>query len=1560
MSTSKQFKLSKRIRLAGKIFGYNTAFSMFGGGKLGQGAFGTVYSSKDAAVKVAHSKGQKELKHETEMLEHLKGVKIAPQLLGSGTGYAAIQKFEGHVLKDSFVLKKIKEDSVFADYIFRRIVEAIGALHRKNIAQRDLHAGNIFITDDYQVKILDYGQAYRGYAIAFNEAFFGNDNDPTKGSIGLISHLFSQTQSYKTYKRILLNAIRIICKKKEVDFKIVVQKYESIEGNDTKESEYFDSLNKIGYNVENDYSDVPNFYSALDTALKINTKNPFKTKKVSPKNKLLSISSGITKSINKKHLFQGTIPQASEGGVFSGPESGYPIILHGTEAVIPLDEVNVPSARYIQGQAGIWELDFESILDHAVYFAGKSPFPKGAKQAEILDWLQDTLGLTWKEISDHREKILNKIRELTPDAWKSGNYPCLKIPRIDSNFEIEIGMRYNDQTQIYSPGEKFVDDQKEFLDQTMSNAEEALDETASDIMDMVDEFIKQDKERLNKFKEEENARLQQKLQEIRGENEEPEGLDDLLNDIREEDDEEDDDIEPEGLDDLLNDVINEPTTEISEDALDDLPEGIREALAKHVNKKTGRQTIPTKEKSAKRTGITNTKIYNFLSKGILEVQNKLNSIDSNIQHQNLLLQNIVDISFVTLQKVEEQDDILGRKIDALSDAFIKQNSIAKDLYDKQQLYRSESGLERIRKSAGTETPFDTRKNSSGKSGLGMISKIRKFFQTNVGKYLWKLIRGFLPKRLVNILGKINKVINLPSRIASKISSKILTSVTNRFAPKVATTATNRAVAKGWEHIALPGVSRTLNKTVDAPAAKALSTGADNILIKILQSRKVQELLIKKLGKEGAEKLTVKLAGKLIPGVATAYGLGEGLARMAMGDIKGGFLSFGSAIPIAGWGFAAVDILRDIDTEAYTRHIESNLGSITTGQGNEHIAAFFADALGVKEGDYEQGGLTKPGTAMLHGTEAVVPKNNIMPVDPIGGVLLAATSNYIQQAGPVANSIAPTINQAISPLAKIYGVPNVSVSAPIGGNISQLSSAMKDVKTKLSDDELTGVEKELLETKNADMFSEKLYKMIDPSGNFMDIIEKFKKKLLNFRNPFNPGSPGEVGAEPFVLLGGSQDPGQAGIDFTLKGTQNRAILAGQVVEIGHQYDPNSTGGDNRKGAGYGNYLVVRSINPVDGSQVDMLYAHFPDNEIKVKEGDQVSVGQDLGRMATQQEFADPKTRPSVGSGTGSHTSLDFFKPGSHQAHTGARALGDYILKELGKGPQGAIEKARQQAYQQQQATRQTPGPLPTAQGLGRQGILNNQDFGSSSGVGNKGYLIIPGHASGGGAPEEKTLVKKLAYNAYMNIKQKYPTVKVQYLDVDSMFDDSDAGWDKQKEWYKKKEAEGWEILEVHMDSSVESGQGKGRGAIVPTTELNSAEAYFAKNYGSYDRGHRDLAAPKRGVGLFELGNMSPELQQASRENKISKQQLDALTAPLERSVGQSQTINPPSTNRRYEEFQGTDKNADTKFLILHQPNAPVINGSVSSAFREDTAGTWVSKAELPSNIRQLYIQRLGRN
>jgi murein DD-endopeptidase MepM/ murein hydrolase activator NlpD/predicted Ser/Thr protein kinase len=1157
-SSQNEFKLSKKIRLASKLIGYKSAFNMFGAKKLGEGAFGSVFSSKNAAVKVSHgsSSGQRgydELEHEVKMLQQVQGIKVAPKLLGSGKGYAAIQKFEGKQLKD--YVTKIKENPIFADYIFRKIVEALGALHRKNIAQRDLHAGNIFITNDYQVKILDYGQASKGYASTYYETFFGNNGDPSQGSVGLIMHLFDHTRSFKTYKRILTDTIKKICTQVGADPKLVLLDYEDIEGDDVKEVQYFEELSKITLHPKGDTSHVKSFYNALDTALKINTKNPStlsNRNRVASKTPLLPTAKATKLVLNRKTGRLG-IPKAKDGGVFSGPDSGYMVELHGTEAVIPLDDINVPSARYIQGQSGVWELEFDSVIDHAIYFAGKSPFPKGPKQTEILDWLQDTLKLSWKQISDHREKILDKIRELTPGAWEGGNYPYLRIPRIDPDFEINSYIQ---------------------ADEEDDDIPEGLDDLLGDIM----------------MDDEEDDDI-------------PEGLDDLLGNIRVEEENNTDKKEVDTQAEIASEVLTQAEDAreqaIDESVLDDLPESLRAALVGVINKKNG-TNIGGGEQKKTSSYVSNNKIFKFLTTNLYKIQGQLDSIDRSIQDQTSIVQANLQVTSNIYENLDIQNQILGEKLDAILQAFDRQNQLAKKFADDEENRLAAQRLAGKMDAAGTETPVSTIGSAKGSSGNSLLRRLTKFFGRKLASQIFKRLPYGLKRKMVGL----RKLIRLPGKLKAKVTSKITSKILQRVAPKIAIkpvqAVATRGVAKGFEHIALPGVSRTVQQ-VDKPAAKVIERGGENILQRALKSPAIQKALIRVLGKEGAEKLTVKIAAKLIPGISTAYGLGEGLARIAMGDVKGGFLSFGSAIPIAGYGFAAVDILRDINPDAYTKHIESNLPA----PSNENFAAFFADALGVTEDQYETGGVTKPGLAMLHGTEAVVNKNafNTQPVDPVGGNILAATTQYINKLGPIGSSIAPTFKQAASPLAKIYGMPSTLVQTNVGGSLPSLQSSMRKVreKKKLSLGEIFGsMEMDLLKTTDSESFADKLLKMIDPEGKFKELLEKINNgnnndaPTVNGDSLYAEGGEAVTSGDIFSAYGMRGDRMHNGIDLSSakfkQGTPISVIKPGKVVFAGWQ-DPN-----NHK-AGWGQFVAIKHD---DGTA--SLYGHL--DQINVSTGQRV--------------------------------------------------------------------------------------------------------------------------------------------------------------------------------------------------------------------------------------------------------------------------------------------------------------------------------------------------------------------
>ncbi len=69
----------------------------------------------------------------------------------------------------------------------------------------------------------------------------------------------------------------------------------------------------------------------------------------------------------------------------------------------------------------------------------------------------------------------------------------------------------------------------------------------------------------------------------------------------------------------------------------------------------------------------------------------------------------------------------------------------------------------------------------------------------------------------------------------------------------------------------------------------------------------------RLGGKGAAKLTAKVGSKAlkaVPFLGAGLAIVEGIMRIRDGDYVGGLLSFGTAIPVAGWAFLALDIARE--------------------------------------------------------------------------------------------------------------------------------------------------------------------------------------------------------------------------------------------------------------------------------------------------------------------------------------------------------------------------------------------------------------------------------------------------------------------------------------------------------------------------------------------------------------------------------------------------------------------------------------------------------------------------
>jgi len=95
--------------------------------------------------------------------------------------------------------------------------------------------------------------------------------------------------------------------------------------------------------------------------------------------------------------------------------------------------------------------------------------------------------------------------------------------------------------------------------------------------------------------------------------------------------------------------------------------------------------------------------------------------------------------------------------------------------------------------------------------------------------------------------------------------------------------------------------------------------------------------------------------------------------------------------------------------------------------------------------------------------------------------------------------------------------------------------------------------------------------------------------------------------------------QPGVDYFFESKKFPAVLGGRVKDVGRE-------------PGYGNYVVVESIDPLTGKGVDVLYGHLPNNGIYVKRGQNVQAGEIIGKQGGT---------GNVSSVDGTIASVDFF-------------------------------------------------------------------------------------------------------------------------------------------------------------------------------------------------------------------------------------------------------------------------------------------------------------------------------
>jgi murein DD-endopeptidase MepM/ murein hydrolase activator NlpD len=169
-------------------------------------------------------------------------------------------------------------------------------------------------------------------------------------------------------------------------------------------------------------------------------------------------------------------------------------------------------------------------------------------------------------------------------------------------------------------------------------------------------------------------------------------------------------------------------------------------------------------------------------------------------------------------------------------------------------------------------------------------------------------------------------------------------------------------------------------------------------------------------------------------------------------------------------------------------------------------------------------------------------------------------------------------------------------------------------------------------------------------------------------------------------------GQPGVDLFFESKRFPAVLGGVVKDVSRE-------------SGYGNYVVVESVDPLTGQKVDVLYGHLADG-VSLQPGQRVNAGQVIGTQGGT---------GNVRSADGTIASIDFFAP----RPSGSRDMTPY----------SGFDRLRRHVVNQLQNPRSQPTSSGGATPPGAQGYMKRlayletriRDIPNSKGSEGRGYF-----------------------------------------------------------------------------------------------------------------------------------------------------------------------------------------------------------------------------------------------
>ena len=385
------------------------------------------------------------------------------------------------------------------------------------------------------------------------------------------------------------------------------------------------------------------------------------------------------------------------------------------------------------------------------------------------------------------------------------------------------------------------------------------------------------------------------------------------------------------LEDQAIKVLDESDSDSKSNLVDELVKEfptLAGSLVKTINRRNKTNLeVPKKER------ISKNKILLDITSNLSKINGELIIVNSRIQAQNDLLRGNIAFTANSIGNLEYNDTLLAGKLDSVLEALKLQNEFMREDEEDQKRDDIENRSEQQRDPAISFGFDDISKKGNGIVGksfnllksllMGAIGmKLKKLF----GKYLLiPLIKKFAPGLLPLLSKK-----GLKGALRS-ILPKWLGGTGPLKTKQLDLFAQGSDVMRTRKPGMLQKAGKWLNNTplvksvrnVLGPRIKPIRNAITNFSkdpMKGIQKyfsgkgkNEIAEVVTEKATRQVGKKLAQKTASKgmgAIPLIGNAWDLASAAYRFSQGDVVGGFLSIGSAIPVLGWGVAAIDVARD--------------------------------------------------------------------------------------------------------------------------------------------------------------------------------------------------------------------------------------------------------------------------------------------------------------------------------------------------------------------------------------------------------------------------------------------------------------------------------------------------------------------------------------------------------------------------------------------------------------------------------------------------------------------------